>query len=960
MCNLFRVSGVEACYNTSLLRSCRLDLEVGVSDGNGLGTIVRFGEFEIVLRSGELRTNGTSVKLQPQPAKILALLVRRRGETVTRDEIVAEVWGANTFVDYERGLNYAIRQIRNALGDDAERPSYIETIPKRGYRFVGNVAADNVAVSKPPNFRPLALSALAIAVVLGLLAGLNIGGVQSRLTSLIRRAPLSRPVIRVRRSVAVVGFKNLSGRSDAAWLGSALADMLTTELGAGEQLRTIPEENVARAQTELLLATNDAYGRDTLQHLRIHLGTDLVIAGSYMDLGEKSGGQVRVDLRIQDASAGETIASVSEIGSEADLFQLIAHAGADLRRRLGVSEVPPTDLASAQASYPSAPEVARLYAEGLEKLRLYDSVAAKTLLEGAVAADPKYPLSHSALAMAWSSLGYDAKAQEEAKTAFELSGNLSREERLLVEGKYRELAKEWDLAIDIYHTLFTFFPDDLDYGLRLASCQSSGGKPKDALATLDVLRKLQSPLGDDPRIDREEAHAFDSLGDLKKQLAAATRAVQKAETQGARLLAASSRLSECHVMGAYASPSESRAQCERAKQTFASVGDRNGVATAIDFMGLSFFYEGNLAEAKKLDEQALAIFHETGNRRREGLALTHLANVAWQLGDLEAAQKGYSAAFANYQEVGDKLNVAAAKDNLGNILYLKGDLVASQRFLQEALEGFREVGSKTSVANALENLASTAISRGDLRAARKMLEEALVIVRAQEIKSEIAWALTGFGDIDITEGKLADAGREYKEALSFRTEIGEKGSIAESQLSLANLALEEGRPTDAEGRLREAQQEFLKEKQVDDELLANTFLARAFLAQRKYVEAEKEIRDGNVLASHSQNSANRLQFRIAATELETARGLTEPARQALMSILAEATRTGFLEYQFEARLALGEVEIRSGRVAAGQTRLTTLQKDAQAKGFLLIARKAAHAPDLRAVHISNADAASQD
>jgi eukaryotic-like serine/threonine-protein kinase len=960
LCNLFRVSGVEACYNTSLLRSCRLDLEVGVSDGNGLGTIVRFGEFEVVLRSGELRTNGTSVKLQPQPAKILALLVRRRGETVTRDEIVAEVWGTDTFVDYERGLNYAIRQIRNALGDDAEHPSYIETIPKRGYRFVGNVAADNVAVSKPPNFRPLALSALAIAVVLGLLAGLNIGGVQSRLTSLTRRAPLSRPVIRVRRSVAVVGFKNLSGRSDAAWLGSALADMLTTELGAGEQLRTIPEENVARALTELLLATNDAYGRDTLQHLRIHLGTDLVIAGSYMDLGEKSGGQVRVDLRIQDASAGETIASVSEIGSEADLFQLIAHAGADLRRRLRVSEIPPTDLASAQASYPSAREVARLYAEGLEKLRQYDSVAAKTLLEGAVAADPKYPLSHSALAMAWSSLGYDAKAQEEAKTAFELSGNLSREERLLVEGKYRELAKEWDLAIDIYHTLFTFFPDDLDYGLRLASCQSSGGRPKDALATLDVLRKLQAPLGDDPRIDREEAHAFDSLGDLKKQLAAATTAVQKAEAQGARLLAASSRLSECHVMGAYASPSESRAQCERAKQTFISVGDRNGVATAIDFMGLSFFYEGNLAEAKKLDEQALAIFHETGNRRREGLVLTHLANVAWQLGDLEAAQKGYSAAFANYQEVGDKLNVAAAKDNLGNVLYLKGDLVASQRFLQEALEGFREVGSKTSVANALENLASTAISRGDLRAARKMLEEALVIVRAQEIKSEIAWALTGFGDIDITEGKLADAGREYKEALSFRTEIGEKGSIAESQLSLANLALEEGRPTDAEGRLRDAQQEFLKEKQVDDELLANTFLARAFLAQRKYVEAEKEIRDGNVLASHSQNSANRLQFRIAATELETARGLTEPARQALMSILAEATRTGFLEYQFEARLALGEVEIRSGRVAAGKTRLTTLQKDAQAKGFLLIARKAAYAPDLRAVHVSNADAASRD
>jgi eukaryotic-like serine/threonine-protein kinase len=912
-----------------------------VPDGNKLGPMVRFAEFEVDLRSGELRTNGTSVKLQPQPAKILAFLVRRRGETVSREEIVAEVWGADTFVDYERGLNFAIRQIRSALGDDAERPSYVETIPKRGYRFIGNVVAENPVVPTSPALGiPLAFLVLLIAVVFGLLVGLNIGGARSRLANLIRRPPLDRPVIRVRRSVAVVGFKNLSGRSDTAWLGTALADMLTTELAAGEQLRTIPEENVARARTELSLANADGYARDTLQRIRINLGTDLVIAGSYMDLDDKSGGQIRVDLRIQDSSAGETIASVSEIGSETYLFQLVAHAGADLRRRIGVGEIPITDLASAEASYPSASEVARLYAEGSEKLRLFDFIAAKALLERAVAADPKYPLSHSALAMAWSNLGYDAKAREEAKTAFDLSGSLSREERLLVEGKYRELTKEWVLAIDIYHRLFTFFPDDLEYGLRLASCQSSGGKPKDALSTLDALRKLPSPLSDDPRIDREEAHAFDSLGDLKKQLAAATRAMQKAEGQGARLLAASARLSECHVMGAYATPTESRAQCESAKQTFASVGDRNGVATAIDFMAQSFFYEGNLAEAKKLDEQALAIFHETGNRRREGLALTHLANVTWQLGDLDAAQKGYSAAFANYEEVGDKLNVAAAKDNLGNVLYLKGDLDASQRFLQEALDGFREVGSKTSVANALENLAATEISRGDLKAARKMLDEALVIVRTQEIKSEIAWTLTGFGDIDMAEGKLAEASRDYKEALSLRTEIGEKGSIAESQLSLANLSLEAGQPADAEGMLREAKQEFLKEKQVDDQLLANTFLARAFLAQNKHLEAEKEVREGRVLVSHSQNSGNRLQFDVTASELESTRGLTEPARQALISILAEATRAGFIEYQFEARLALGKVEIKSGKVALGRIRLATLQKDAEARGFLLIARKA--------------------
>ena len=110
---------------------------MSVVAGNGI--VVRFAEFELDLRSGELRTNGTSVRLQPQPAKILALLVRRRGETVTRNEIVEEVWGSDTFVDYEGGLNFAIRQIRTALRDDAERPFYVETVPKRGYRFVATV-----------------------------------------------------------------------------------------------------------------------------------------------------------------------------------------------------------------------------------------------------------------------------------------------------------------------------------------------------------------------------------------------------------------------------------------------------------------------------------------------------------------------------------------------------------------------------------------------------------------------------------------------------------------------------------------------------------------------------------------------------------------------------------------------------------------------------------------------------
>src|SRR5437660_3661973 len=108
---------------------------------------VRFADFEFDCHSGDLRRDGTSLKLQPQPAKVLAVLVRRAGQVITRQELAEQVWGSETFVDFEQGLNYAIRQIRTALEDDADRPRFLETLPKRGYRFIA-LLDDNAASAR--------------------------------------------------------------------------------------------------------------------------------------------------------------------------------------------------------------------------------------------------------------------------------------------------------------------------------------------------------------------------------------------------------------------------------------------------------------------------------------------------------------------------------------------------------------------------------------------------------------------------------------------------------------------------------------------------------------------------------------------------------------------------------------------------------------------------------------------
>src|SRR5580658_10031750 len=100
---------------------------------------LRFGEFELNAEAGELRKAGLLLKIHPQPFRVLLLLAERSSQIVTREEIQRTLWGDNTFVDFEGGINFCIKQVRSALADDAEKPRYVETVPRRGYRFIASV-----------------------------------------------------------------------------------------------------------------------------------------------------------------------------------------------------------------------------------------------------------------------------------------------------------------------------------------------------------------------------------------------------------------------------------------------------------------------------------------------------------------------------------------------------------------------------------------------------------------------------------------------------------------------------------------------------------------------------------------------------------------------------------------------------------------------------------------------------
>ncbi|HVR40998.1 MAG TPA: hypothetical protein VMU84_18035, partial [Thermoanaerobaculia bacterium] len=282
------------------------------------------------------------------------------------------------------------------------------------------------------------------------------------------------------------------------------------------------------------LGDTSSFSTSTLTRIRKNLGADFVVFGAYTQIGD----DLRVDVRVQDVKGTGTQSSIAETGTEARLFELVSRVGARMRGTLGVQSIASTSSTEALGALPANPATAKLYAEGLDKLRGFDALAARELLERAITIEPEQPLLHAALASAWSALGYDKRSKEEAKRAFELSSKLPREQRLMIEAGYRESIGEWTRATDIYRAMTSFFPDNLDYGLRLANAQTRMGDPSSALFTVEWLRRLPEPLGSDPRIDLAEMDAAAILADYKRMHAAAQEAIVKGETRGARLLVA--------------------------------------------------------------------------------------------------------------------------------------------------------------------------------------------------------------------------------------------------------------------------------------------------------------------------------------------------------------------------------------------------------------------------------------
>ena len=916
------------------------------------------------------------------------MLLERPGELVTRENLRDQLWPPGTYVDFEGSLNAVFKRLRAALGDDSENPRFVETIPRRGYRFIAPVIVEAAEVpaaaspvqavpvvvpAKPPlraadldvapaevmpapapsrivpvgapaptfaqertrSLRLMGLGAVlgvAVLVAFGWSRGRPANGPAASSPTAATAAPA------LRKSIAILGFQNASGRAEDQWLATASAEMLSTELSLGGRLRLVSGEEVANLRIAMPWPMTGTLSPETTGRIGVALGGDLLLLGSYTAIGSGERRSLRFDARLQDARTGEILAEAAESGDSRNLFPLVSSLGAKLRDRLGVPAIADTEAHLVLATLPSDAEAARLYSLGLAKLRERDALGARDLLQEAARLEPTFALGHAMLARAWGQLGYEAKRREQARKAWDLASRLSPVDRLLVEGDYYDSTGDHAKAASSYLALFELYPDRVDFGLQLASAQAAAGRESAARETIARLRRLPPPASGDPLIDLAEANIV-WTHNVPSGLALLQSGKRKALERGLRNVYGQLLKRECLGIIYSEHPEPAEATCREAHEVFLAAGNRLEAADALRMMADRLGSQGKYREAIAEYERALAILRDLGEEEKTGAALNNMAINYTNMGDFDRAEELYRQAQARFEKAGDEANVSTALSNVADIAFVRGRLAAAAKLYQQAID-IQPGSDPTSAAYSVYRQADVFLEQGRIEDARSHATKAVEAIRPTEGAYQyLTGAMTVLGNVRRAEGDLAAARKEYESSLALREKTGELDLVAESQTSLAALALDEGHAEQAEPLLRTAIVQFEKESGNTDAAGAYVLLSRALLMQGKREQARAAVQHALDVSLKSPDPALRIPAAVQLAKVEAAGGPGGAAIAKLRAAAAQARRLGYYGLECEARLALGEVELRDSP-RSGRAELEALEREARGRGFGLVARQA--------------------
>lgn len=810
----------------------------------------------------------------------------------------------------------------------------------------------------------LSLAAMAAVTGAALWLGPSLGVPAPETTEALQAAP-----VEARPSVALLDFRNLTAQPENDWLSTALAETLRAQLALGEQVRTIPGENVQRMKQELGIEEPEALGGDlldgeSLRRVHEYLGTDFIVQGSFLLRDDVGGSQLRLHLVLRDAAAGEILASFTELGTESRLFELISRVGTRLRGHLGLSLEDGFGTARARTGLPDDREAARLYARGLARLRSRDFHHALDLFEQAARKAPRAARVQAALASSWTGLGYDGRAEAAARRALELADGLTRQERLLIEALHAETLRDWPQARRIYESLCTVFPDTPDYGLRLAAVETAGGFPQEALKTVGEVRRRFGP---GPQADLAEAEAARMLADLDRQAAAAARAAEASRDLGAELLLARARLLEGEALsglgrieeatkplaearkiylrrGDRRSLAESLVQrvdfvpaeemglgltYEEALETFREVGDQRGIARALVRVARTRVIDDRYEEARQLLDEALRIARQIDNRLAEAEALNVLAILTFFEDDIPESTRLFGQAVDKARESGNQGLLAGVLSNYGNA-DLPMTLLEAREIVEESVALARNMGSRVGYAMTLFKSSTVLRQTGELVTLRERCQECLRIAEETDTSSLRGLAQNCLGYFHLDRGEISEARRRFTAAgdsLGTVRVLRRQGDLSQAETALAALL----------AKVREA-----SSREDPAETREFQLLETEILLDQGRIDEAREVFEADLagLAWREETSIFGLRVRRVSARIAAATGRGDEARRDLEALLRDAVAFGSVLAELEARLELGRLLLASGHDSAASTELAAVARRGRELGYDWLAQQA--------------------
>ena len=460
--------------------------------------VFRFGSYDVDLEQGTLSKGGIRIRLQGQPFQVLALLVERAGEVITREEIRQKLWSQDTFVEFDDGLNVAVRKLRGALGDSADNPRFVETVPRRGYRFLAPVtssawpptpsdrhvgveaqtataslpAADSQTVTQKPiqESRP-GRRLWYLASAAALLLVIVVAGTLWRRHSRFR--------ITSKDTVVLADFSNTTGE---AVFDDALRQGLEIGLEQSPFVRVLSDRKTAVILKQMGHSPDERLTSRTALELCQRTGSKVTVQGSIASLGTT----YLIGLAAIRCDTGEPIANEQvPVKRKEEVVDALGDATAQLRARLGES-VPSIQKYNApleQATTPSL-DALKAYGQALATWDKYGDQASLPLFKRAIELDPNFAMAYGGLATIYHNLQENELARKNTTRAFELRDRVTESERSVIEARYYTyVTGELEKALQVYQLRVREYPGEAGAFSHLGNVQERLGQVEEALAS---------------------------------------------------------------------------------------------------------------------------------------------------------------------------------------------------------------------------------------------------------------------------------------------------------------------------------------------------------------------------------------------------------------------------------------------------------------------------------------------